>query len=971
MKKTKKMVFKEVSTLQYMGSKSRILHEVCSLIMANKDIKTVVDLFAGTGTIGFALKPYHQIISNDLEKYSYVLNEGILNGCVLTQEEEEVFFMDVDENFKRVASHCEGAICKENLFLSNPINIASYKKFCSSTPSVLNPKTDDKAMEGIVSLAQNVKLGKCCKVDGVPILFVTYYANTYFGVAQCCEIDAIRDVISKVSDLRTQNVLLAALMTAMSNSASTTTHFAQYLKVNDDASCKNIFEKRKRSIIGETKKVLSLFRQKGILSQIKPTADCYNLDYVDLLNRIPINETTLVYADPPYFKEHYSRYYHILNTLCQYDYPQIALNPQTKQYSAGRYRVVRNVSPFGKKKMALMAFRNLIDVCGNSGTKLLISYSDNSIVAIQDILELMNEYYSVSIEKIQLRHSKQGRTQNTKVQEYLLMGKPLDKMPPKTNKRVEKVFSLLRDIKPLVDNPAGLMHNYMARKPYNIVSKIIEELCPLGGVVYDPMAGSGTVLLEASKLQRRAIGTDVNPLAYKISKVSLSEWKLQDLNSAIDNFLEKVEHKCGSLYCFNDGEKKLIIERCHFDQVGNSLVPTSYWYRENINGRLTARKKKEASRHFVETYLKLSKRKIKSVPSSSLIPNSRIAVGKNETVRQYFCLRNLIALDIVLSELKTCSNRYGFEVLELLVSSALNLIKLSDKKASSQMPFWLPKKDVTSRNALMILRKKKAKLLAGLAYLNENCKFKISENSTPKNPIVLCNHPAQNMPLRLLKRHSVDLVLTDPPYTDQVPYLEYGQLACAILKWDKELHSGLIDELVVSDAPSRCKDIDNFNDTFDLILKRTSYSVKSNGYFVLFYHSFDLKSWSNLFTLMRKYGFSYQGQIPIAAPRKSFKTVMSPKCTLDGNYVIVFRKNLAHSKLFQGTVDAAEILSRDCAKLLISSRKESTTQSLYDCGLLHDAVEKGYLSLLASKYSSFVDILNKYFVNSNGIWRTK
>ena len=73
--------FDEISTLQYMGSKSRIIHEVCSPIVRNENISVVVDLFAGSGTIGYALKPFFSIVSNDLEYYSYVLNEGILNGC--------------------------------------------------------------------------------------------------------------------------------------------------------------------------------------------------------------------------------------------------------------------------------------------------------------------------------------------------------------------------------------------------------------------------------------------------------------------------------------------------------------------------------------------------------------------------------------------------------------------------------------------------------------------------------------------------------------------------------------------------------------------------------------------------------------------------------------------------------------------------------------------------------------------------
>ena len=75
-----------IQTLQYMGSKSRMLNNICKPIIEDKDIETVVDLFAGTGSVGYALAPYKHIVSNDLEYYAYVVNEAILNGCNIDDE---------------------------------------------------------------------------------------------------------------------------------------------------------------------------------------------------------------------------------------------------------------------------------------------------------------------------------------------------------------------------------------------------------------------------------------------------------------------------------------------------------------------------------------------------------------------------------------------------------------------------------------------------------------------------------------------------------------------------------------------------------------------------------------------------------------------------------------------------------------------------------------------------------------------
>ena len=89
--------YNEISTLQYMGSKTRIISHICEPIIKNKSIKTVVDLFAGTGSVGYALKAHKNIISNDLEYYAYITNHAILNGCVFSVTDEISFWNAVEQ----------------------------------------------------------------------------------------------------------------------------------------------------------------------------------------------------------------------------------------------------------------------------------------------------------------------------------------------------------------------------------------------------------------------------------------------------------------------------------------------------------------------------------------------------------------------------------------------------------------------------------------------------------------------------------------------------------------------------------------------------------------------------------------------------------------------------------------------------------------------------------------------------------
>lgn len=72
-----------MKSLNYIGSKRSLLDflkDSISEIICNKDYKnyTFCDLFSGTGIVGFTIgKEFNNIICNDLEYYSFVINNGL------------------------------------------------------------------------------------------------------------------------------------------------------------------------------------------------------------------------------------------------------------------------------------------------------------------------------------------------------------------------------------------------------------------------------------------------------------------------------------------------------------------------------------------------------------------------------------------------------------------------------------------------------------------------------------------------------------------------------------------------------------------------------------------------------------------------------------------------------------------------------------------------------------------------------
>ena len=65
-------------------------------------------------------------------------------------------------------------------------------------------------------------------------------------------------------------------------------------------------------------------------------------------------------------------------------------------------------------------------------------------------------------------------------------------------------------------------HPFPAKFPPQLPRFLIEQLSEPGDVILDPMLGSGTTLVEAVRLGRRAIGCDIDPLARMIAAAKLT-----------------------------------------------------------------------------------------------------------------------------------------------------------------------------------------------------------------------------------------------------------------------------------------------------------------------------------------------------------------------------------------------------------------------------------------------------------------
>ena len=110
---------------------------------------------------------------------------------------------------------------------------------------------------------------------------------------------------------------------------------------------------------------------------------------------------------------------------------------------------------------------------------------------------------------------------------------------------------------------------------------------------------------------------------------------------------------------------------------------------------------------------------------------------------------------------------------------------------------------------------------------------------------------------------TVDLVLTDPPYFDDV---QYAELAALFLVWSRA--TGLAAESVELDLASeavantrRGTDVERYRELLTGILCETHRTIKPTGRMILTFHNTDLRAWWALGRALRESGFGIQALV--------------------------------------------------------------------------------------------------------------
>lgn len=402
---------KDTSTLyksiQYLGAKTRTLDTIVSdCKRLYLDNSYVLDLFSGSGIVSHALYNHGMsVIANDVLEFCTDISSCLLNIS------KNMYSIRILENaIDRIREYTINPdftipfidFIKEEARFLQAEDLLGLKQLYMQLPQVGNGiKSQSSQINYILdNLGRNA-------YHNVPLIS-NYYAGTYFGIGQSVRLDAIRTFIEENFKENHDKWAYTAMLTALYSTLSTIVHsagkhFAQPIVINDlnkdKITNRRLFENRRYDVdelfVQYIKEIIEKTgRVKAPSNNISLCCNIQNETFLDALND---KHTSVIYADPPYTAQQYSRFYHIPEVIRDYHYPQLQIF--RGHVTRGLYPNNKFKSNFCSKSKAKDAFKSIFYLAKMKKCNLILSYSESQkketgnerMVSKNDILSLSKE----------------------------------------------------------------------------------------------------------------------------------------------------------------------------------------------------------------------------------------------------------------------------------------------------------------------------------------------------------------------------------------------------------------------------------------------------------------------------------------------------------------------------------------------------------------------------------------------------
>lgn len=364
--------------MKYMGSKRAMLQNGLGTLLRSeaKSASRVVDLFCGAASVAWfaATKLNKPVAAFDLQHYAAVLAGAVVRRTHAVKPDV------VERNWlcpaKRTLSKLKGWR-EANELDARGLNTATWRKraqeLCGS----------DAAASGSI-------IWQC-------------YGGHYFSPTQALSFDAMLRTLPDEEELR--ELCLAAVIVAASRCAAAPGHTAQPFKATRTAGryLREAWQRDPFDYVRQAAQKLcplhATRRGEATVADANDAAKCLRSDDV-------------VFVDPPYSGVHYSRFYHVLETIARGKCGPVE--------GVGRYPppAERPNSPYSRKDKSWDAMDELLRTLADRGCRVVMTFPKDECsngLSGDGLAEMAKVYFNVVRKSVKTRFSTLGGNTTNRV----------------------------------------------------------------------------------------------------------------------------------------------------------------------------------------------------------------------------------------------------------------------------------------------------------------------------------------------------------------------------------------------------------------------------------------------------------------------------------------------------------------------------------------------------------------------------
>lgn len=373
--------------IRYMGTK-RVLAPTVRQVLDEIDVRgPVVDLFSGMGSVAEALAPRHAVVVNDLLSFTSAF--GRARFTATTKGDRNSVLRRLRGSFSEHKAHLRAMysrrLAKEARALEG--SVRDLQRWFDGAPHVGRSRHYER-----IAASASAREG-CDRYR----LVTVYFASGYLSTRQAIEADALRFAIDVAVHPDERDWALASWILAISRVVNAPGHTAQFLKPSSKAAAERIRRTWARTLWPLFVSALDSIEPLGTRSW-RGSNQVVTHDALELLRTLHARDVGAVYADPPYTKDQYSRYYHLYETLYRYDFPDALGN--------ARARSDRFSTEFCLASAVASAMEDLVLESDRIGRPLVLSYPSNGLLSTRGIQvsDLIERHRSIT-QVIEIPHA--------------------------------------------------------------------------------------------------------------------------------------------------------------------------------------------------------------------------------------------------------------------------------------------------------------------------------------------------------------------------------------------------------------------------------------------------------------------------------------------------------------------------------------------------------------------------------------